>query len=63
MKLARTSHRERDAEAAAATRRAAVRRARGMLAGLQPQRRLSDELIAERRAEAQDARAGDRAGR
>jgi hypothetical protein len=60
MKLARTSHRDRDAEAAAGTRRAAVRRARGMLASLQPQRRLSDELIAERRAE---AHAGERAGR
>jgi hypothetical protein len=44
----------RPAENAAQQRRAAAQRARGMLAGLGEGRSLADELIAERRAEAQD---------
>jgi len=51
MKSARTPHREGAAPASVAPT-SAVRRARGMLADIQPERRLSDELIAERRAEA-----------
>ncbi len=43
---------EQDEDRARARRREAARRVRGMLTGLAPGRMVSDELIAERRAQA-----------